>query len=264
MIGDVVSDEITRELLDPFYGYPRALNMFAVWMIVVTPLTKFGLCSRPLNVAVEGFLALAPAPAVVAAAEQAHAHEHAAGQATEYLAPGAGAGAGVGGGGRVGGGGGRRQSFSDALGSAFSAAGLSDYVDDDATPTAERPKSPLGGSLGLPAPEAPHEGRKGLARIACRVAMTAACTATAVLLPGFGQVMAFLGSFSAFLICIILPVSQRRGERSERGAVHRRRGSEPRRRGVASGASESIARAVRAVRAVRAKGGVAYAGAAKA
>jgi vesicular inhibitory amino acid transporter len=35
---------------------------------------------------------------------------------------------------------------------------------------------------------------------------TGVCVITAILLPGFGKVMAFLGSFSAFLICIILPV----------------------------------------------------------
>lgn len=39
-----------------------------------------------------------------------------------------------------------------------------------------------------------------------RVVITALCVGIAVVLPGFGRVMAFLGSFSAFLICIILPV----------------------------------------------------------
>ncbi|OWT36147.1 solute carrier family 32 (vesicular inhibitory amino acid transporter) [Cryptococcus neoformans] len=39
-----------------------------------------------------------------------------------------------------------------------------------------------------------------------RVVITALCVGIAVVLPGFGRVMAFLGSFSAFLICIILPL----------------------------------------------------------
>lgn len=210
MIGDVVSDEITREMLDPYYGYPRALNMVAVWMIVVTPLTKFGLCSRPLNVAVEGFLNLAPAPAVVAQREAEHAEAEGRTSAeyrpnSEYrpsgeyvrpssehvrsplLRP-------------------RRQSISHALDSAisvFSTAGVSDYLGEDDSTIGERPKSPL------PVAELDEaaEGRKGIGRIACRMLITVTCVATAILLPGFGQVLAFLGSFSAFLICIILPVS---------------------------------------------------------
>lgn len=184
MIGDIVSDEITREMLDPYYGYPRALNMIAVWMIVVTPLTKFGLCSRPLNVAVEGFLNLAPAAAVV------EAHEHGSDyveQRSPLLRP-------------------RGHSISGALDSAisaFSTAGVSDYLGEDDSTINERPKSPLGPA---PAADGQAEGKKGMARIACRIAITVMCVATAILLPGFGQVLAFLGSFSAFLICIILPL----------------------------------------------------------
>ena len=40
-----------------------------------------------------------------------------------------------------------------------------------------------------------------------RTLVTACITTTSILLPGFGKVMAFLGSSSAFLICIILPLS---------------------------------------------------------
>lgn len=35
--------------MQPKYGYPRWLNLFAMWMIVIIPLTKFGLCSRPVR-----------------------------------------------------------------------------------------------------------------------------------------------------------------------------------------------------------------------
>lgn len=217
MIGDVVSDEITREMLSPFYGYPRALNMVAVWMIVVTPLTKFGLCSRPLNVAVEGFLNLAPAPAVVAAREAEHAAaEHAVHD--EYVPHGA-HGAHGGYGAHLGEprspllrprGNSRGGGALDSAISVFSTAGVSDYLDDESTiGELERPKSPLALAAEMElalALDGPAEGRKGAGRIACRVAITVACVATAVLLPGFGQVLAFLGSFSAFLICIILPL----------------------------------------------------------
>lgn len=51
------------------------------------------------------------------------------------------------------------------------------------------------------------ERRKTAYRVVSRVGTTAICVGTAIALPGFGKVMAFLGSFSAFLICIILPVS---------------------------------------------------------
>jgi hypothetical protein len=53
---------------------------------------------------------------------------------------------------------------------------------------------------------AKREKRKVVLRIISRIITTAICAVTAILLPGFGKVMAFLGSFSAFLICIILPV----------------------------------------------------------
>jgi hypothetical protein len=65
MMGDTVSDEvrslkcplsqltaqITQDLMLKKYNYPRALNIFATWMIVVNPLTKFGLCTRPVRIA---------------------------------------------------------------------------------------------------------------------------------------------------------------------------------------------------------------------
>lgn len=51
------------------------------------------------------------------------------------------------------------------------------------------------------------ENTKAIFRVGSRIVTTGVCVITAILLPGFGKVMAFLGSFSAFLICIILPVS---------------------------------------------------------
>lgn len=48
-------------------------------------------------------------------------------------------------------------------------------------------------------------------RVISRTIVTCLCAGTAIILPGFGRVMAFLGSFSAFLICIILPVSAAAG-----------------------------------------------------
>jgi hypothetical protein len=71
--------------------------------------------------------------------------------------------------------------------------------------------------------------RKAVGRIVSRTAITAACTAAAVGIPDFGKVMAFLGSFSAFLICVILPVSGEgwSGVISTAGAGARDRDREP-------------------------------------
>lgn len=173
MFGDTVSDEITRDLMLPLYNYPSILNLCAVWMIVVNPLTKFGLCSRPLNIAVEGFLGLAPNPGVHPPRD-------------------------------------RRRSIveqvSSTISTRLSAAGASDYLSHDDDVFDERPKSPVT-PLYDPTATRRMEGTKGVLRILSRTIITVACTATAILLPGFEKVMAFLGSFSSFLICIILPVS---------------------------------------------------------
>ncbi len=61
------------------------------------------------------------------------------------------------------------------------------------------------------APEAYRraENRKTAWRIGARAAVSAACVIVAVALPGFGRLMAFLGSFTTFFICVILPVSTR-------------------------------------------------------
>lgn len=52
------------------------------------------------------------------------------------------------------------------------------------------------------------ERRKLAARVITRTAVTAASTIGAILAPGFGRVMAFMGCFASFMIAIILPVSR--------------------------------------------------------
>jgi vesicular inhibitory amino acid transporter len=155
----------------PKYGYPRALNIFALWMIVINPVTKFGLCSRPvrtslfplavnmlmryfqLNVTIESLLVIGPT--------LPHRILHS--QASQ----------------------------------------------SDLSPKPKSPGIRVNSSSYITIfPNAAKERRKGVLRILSRLAVTAICVGTAVVLPGFGKVMAFLGSFSAFLICIILPVSQ--------------------------------------------------------
>jgi vesicular inhibitory amino acid transporter len=163
MIGQTVSDEITRDLMQPKYAYPRWLNLFALWMIVINPVTKFGLCSRPLNLTLETVLGIAEGvfrrPALAVIQED------------------------------------------------------SAVLDSPAISPGEAPK-PQSGSGDLVDPESEAEAKyhsaerkKFVARVISRTIVTGLCTVAAIYLPGFGRVMAFLGSFSAFLICIILPVS---------------------------------------------------------
>jgi vesicular inhibitory amino acid transporter len=49
--------------------------------------------------------------------------------------------------------------------------------------------------------------RKTVGRLIARIGVTAACVGVAILLPEFERLMAFLGSFTTFFICVLLPVS---------------------------------------------------------
>ncbi|KAF9240946.1 transmembrane amino acid transporter protein-domain-containing protein [Melanogaster broomeanus] len=57
MFGSSVSDEISKDLLAT-PGYNATLNQLAMWSLVVTPLSKFGLSTRPLNITLETMLGL--------------------------------------------------------------------------------------------------------------------------------------------------------------------------------------------------------------
>ncbi|KAH7883747.1 transmembrane amino acid transporter protein-domain-containing protein [Phlebopus sp. FC_14] len=57
MFGSSVSDEISRDLLAT-PGYNATLNKIALWLLVITPLSKFALSTRPLNIILEIMLGL--------------------------------------------------------------------------------------------------------------------------------------------------------------------------------------------------------------
>ncbi|TBU48398.1 transmembrane amino acid transporter protein-domain-containing protein [Dichomitus squalens] len=71
MFGNAVSDEFSMDLMK--YNAHPALNSIALWGLVLTPLSKFALTSRPLNITIEMFLGidagsdLAPSAAAPAA-----------------------------------------------------------------------------------------------------------------------------------------------------------------------------------------------------
>ncbi|PIL32046.1 transporter [Ganoderma sinense ZZ0214-1] len=56
MFGNAVSDEFSLDLMK--YNVHPALNSIAVWGLVVTPLSKYALTSRPLNITVEILLGI--------------------------------------------------------------------------------------------------------------------------------------------------------------------------------------------------------------
>ncbi|KAF8316164.1 hypothetical protein DL93DRAFT_2056652 [Clavulina sp. PMI_390] len=68
MFGSSVSDEISQDLLST-PGYNAAFTRTSMWMLVITPITKIALATRPLNTIIDGFfniespsLSSAPSP----------------------------------------------------------------------------------------------------------------------------------------------------------------------------------------------------------
>ncbi|KAH0838448.1 transmembrane amino acid transporter protein-domain-containing protein [Lanmaoa asiatica] len=57
MFGNSVSDEISKDLLGT-PGYNLTLNKLVMWLLVITPLSKFALSTRPLNIILESMLGL--------------------------------------------------------------------------------------------------------------------------------------------------------------------------------------------------------------
>ncbi|KAL5534419.1 hypothetical protein ACEPAG_881 [Sanghuangporus baumii] len=61
MFGNSVSDEVSKDLLATT-GYNAFINKLAVWSLVVMPLTKFALSTRPVVITLEIMLGLEPNP----------------------------------------------------------------------------------------------------------------------------------------------------------------------------------------------------------
>ncbi|KAI0068476.1 hypothetical protein BV25DRAFT_1846580 [Artomyces pyxidatus] len=133
MFGDDVMDEISQNLLQ-VPGYSPVLNKIALWMLVITPLTKFALGSRPLNLTLEVLLGLD-----VSDRQEEHEHFH--------------------------------KTSLDRLS---------------------------------------HQSNRALKRVFIgveRVVFVLLATTVSILVPDFSSMMAILGSFSAFIMCVIGPVA---------------------------------------------------------
>lgn len=148
MFGRDVSDEVSVDLMRT-PGYNISLNKIAVWMLVISPLTKFALCTRPLNITIEIMLGIDPAPLPV----PSPTHEFPSSPS-------------------------HKQPHSEVISSSH----------------------PLSNSTSA------QESRKAILRTLERIALALAVVAVAILFPAFGAVMAFLGAFSAFMLCVIGPI----------------------------------------------------------
>ncbi|WWD07224.1 hypothetical protein V865_005321 [Kwoniella europaea PYCC6329] len=189
MIGQDVSDEITRDLMQEKYQYPHLLNVLALWMIVVNPLTKFGLSSRPLNITIEGILGISPVHLGSALNESTFYPSQI--EDVDPLDSGSKSDRNE-----------RRSSLEQPRRNSHRRASRGFGESDWSYRSFGRQRQGSAGNIITPN----HERRKATLRVISRTVITALCVATAILLPGFGKVMAFLGSFSAFVICIILPL----------------------------------------------------------
>ncbi|KAH7345347.1 transmembrane amino acid transporter protein-domain-containing protein [Rhizoctonia solani] len=139
MFGRNVSDEVSVDMMK-IPEYNQTLNKIAVWMLVISPLTKFALCTRPLNVTIEIMLGIDQSHASTHSSEQPHSPSHKQG-----------------------------------------------HVDT------------------VPSHHA-REQRNKVLRAVERISLALAVVAVAILFPEFGIVMAFLGAFSAFMLCVIGPI----------------------------------------------------------
>jgi len=137
MFGRSVSDEVSKDLLST-PGYNPYLNQAALWMLVISPLSKFALCTRPLNITLEVRLGL-------------ETHSPATSPEDDLVKP---------------------TTLSIRKGSSTD----------------------------------PYLNLKRILTIIERVVFTFLSVGVSILVPEFSAVMAFLGSFSAFMICVIGPV----------------------------------------------------------
>ncbi|KAI0704895.1 transmembrane amino acid transporter protein-domain-containing protein, partial [Cytidiella melzeri] len=141
MFGNDVSDEFSQDLMST-PGFNVTLNRLALWGLVVAPLSKFALATRPLNLTMEIMLGI----------------ETSGGSPDDH---------------------------------GVSSSTSKPQDSTDGTSAAYQQK---------------HSIKQILTAIE-RALLTGLSVAVSILIPEFSSMMAFLGSFSAFLICVIGPVS---------------------------------------------------------
>ncbi|KAG8936618.1 hypothetical protein FRC02_000611 [Tulasnella sp. 418] len=159
MFGHNVSDEVSQDLLKT-PGYNAFLNQIAVWMLVLSPLTKFSLTARPLSVTLEIMLGIEESTSPIPPHNQ---HTH--GQHTKPPHK----------------------------------PGVLNSTDE------ENPQN-----LFMPPDPRQHilvERKRAIFRAVERTILAIAVVLVAIYIPNFSTTMAFLGAFSAFMLCVIGPVA---------------------------------------------------------
>ncbi|ETS59580.1 hypothetical protein PaG_06502 [Moesziomyces aphidis] len=227
MFGVSVSDEITKDLART-PGFPVVLNSIAIWLIVINPLSKFALATRPIQTTFEILLGIddqtaarmemrkrrrssaarsitkaqCAKPTSGALEAEISATDRFAQLTTEAtgtplsVSPN------------------QRVSFATpqvaAQESSPGAAANGALGADPTTAEAAADDNPLAGSaVSIRAAEVAQKLSPRMRRncqIALKVGLTALIAVTAVVLPGFEQVMAFLGAFLAFATCVFGPL----------------------------------------------------------
>lgn len=183
MFGHAVSPEVSQDLLRT-PGFNKFLNKVALWMLVMSPLSKFSLSARPMNVTIEILLGIeesSPVPShnkprqLHAPDQHGHGHPHPHPSA----------------------GGGATDTETDAKDAYYSHGGI---TTDDENPH----RAYISPNRAL---KAKIERRKGLFRVFERSGLAVLIVLTAIFIPDFSTSMAFLGAFSAFTLSVIGPLA---------------------------------------------------------
>ncbi|KAG8925667.1 hypothetical protein FRC01_009853 [Tulasnella sp. 417] len=183
MFGHGVSPEVSQNLLRT-PGFSQFLNKVALWMLVMSPLSKFSLSARPMCVTIEILLGIEESSPVPShnKPRQLHAEDHHQPQQQPQQHHG-GAGA--------------TDTETDAKDAYYSHGAIT--TDD------ENPHNAYISSNR--ATRAQIERRKAFWRFVERSLLAVVVVLVAIFIPDFTTSMAFLGAFSAFALCVIGPLA---------------------------------------------------------
>ncbi|EST04772.1 Amino acid transporter, transmembrane [Kalmanozyma brasiliensis GHG001] len=206
MFGMGVSDEITKDLART-PGFPRVLNSVAIWLIVVNPLSKFALATRPIQTTFEILLGV---DEQIALRVRSKRRRSSAAIASGVKAPNGESNVGT----ESNGDGGSSKATDQE--SATTVESTTAQRVSFASPSSPTPTTPIAddnplanSSISLRAASRTSgltPRTRSILRFTLKIALTLLIALTAVVLPGFEQVMAFLGAFLAFATCVFGPL----------------------------------------------------------
>ncbi|KAG8979198.1 hypothetical protein FRB90_008194, partial [Tulasnella sp. 427] len=185
MFGHAVSPEVSQDLLRT-PGFNKFLNKVALWMLVMSPLSKFSLSARPMNVTIEILLGIEESSPVPShnKPRQLHADNH-SGHGPAAAAP--------------------TDTETDAKDAYYSHGAIT--TDDENPLNRRRRMNAMAAGYSSRAMKAKIERRKALLRVFERSGLAVFVVVVAIFVPDFTTSMAFLGAFSAFALCVIGPLA---------------------------------------------------------